>query len=418
MGSRGLVACGPMRPAASVAPPAGGSTPSTPPHRSACPSVAEALPRTDGGLVRLRVPGGRIDAAGLAAVAEAASRFASGEVEITNRANLQLRGVRPGSEAALAEALSAAGLSAGRAGDRRRNVLLGPLGGLEEGAEDLGPLLAPLLAALDAEPRLDGLDDKFGFALDGGGSFTLAGRRAAVVALPAGDPGWMRLCWGWARDGEEGSVARPRQVAREQLVEALVGAALDSLGRERAAVAVPPCGPTGPRPAGPLGIGDGWVGAMPVLGRTDAAGLEAIARAAERFSGGLLRLTAWRGVVLPAPAPGDRPPLLTALAESGLVVDPADPASTVVACVGARGCSSGLTDAAGDARLVIAARRAGGRPPAPLHVSGCARCCADRYSIAPSLVGSAPGYYELHQDGAPIAAAIPSAEAVELAAGM
>ncbi|HLI43989.1 MAG TPA: hypothetical protein VKU92_05925 [Acidimicrobiales bacterium] len=407
-----------MRPATSISPLSGGGGARAASTGSACPSVAHVVPRADGGLARLRVPGGRIDAAGLSVVAEAATRFASGEVEITNRGNLQLRGVRPSSEAALSEALSAAGLSAGGPGDRRRNILLGPLGGLEPGAEDLGPLLAPLLAALDAEPRLDGLDEKFGFALEGGGSFTLAGRRAAVVALPAREPGCMRLCWGWARDGEEGSVARPRQVAREQLVEALVDAALDSLGRERAAVAVPPCGTTGPRPAGPLGIGEGFVGAMPVLGRTDAAGLEAIARAAERFSGGLLRLTAWRGVVLPAPAPGDRPRLLAALARCGLVVDPADPASTVVACVGARGCSSGLTDAAGDARRIIAARRAGGRPPTPLHLSGCARCCADRYSIAPSLVGSAPGCYELHEDGGPRAAAVSSAEAVELAAGM
>ena len=385
---------------------------------SACPSVDNVVPRVDGGLVRIRVPGGRIDAATLLAVADAAQRWGSGIVEITSRANLQLRGVRSDSATALAEALTGSGVSGGPSADRRRNVLLDPLGDLDPEAEDLGPLLAPLLAALDAEPRLDGLDDKFGFAIDGGGSFGLAGRQAAVVAAPTGTAGVMGVCWGWAAEGDEGSPARPRHVARRELVGTLVEAAVGSVGRPRASVVVPaPSMKAAVGVTGPLGLGAGWVGAMPVLGRLDAEAITAMATAARRYSDGLLRLTPWRGVVYPAVAAAEGAALLRDLRACGLVVDASDPASSVVACAGSRGCSSGLTDALGDARRVIAARRQAGARPVALHVSGCAKCCAQHSPLAVTLVGSGPHRYDVYADGDLRARAVGGAEAVAMAAG-
>ncbi|MHB1582234.1 MAG: hypothetical protein ACYCU7_08685 [Acidimicrobiales bacterium] len=376
------------------------------------------VPRADGGLVRVRVPGGRIDAAAFLAVADAAQRWGSGFVEITNRANLQLRGIRPGAAAALAEALVGSGVSGGPSADRRRNVLLDPLCDLEPEAEDLGPLLGPLLAALDAEARLDGLDDKFGFAIDGGGSFGLAGRRSAVVAAPTGTRGVMDVRWGWAADGDVGSPARPRRVPRTELVDALVEAAVGSLGRPRASVAVPAASAKAVvGVAGPLGAGAGWAGAMPTLGRADAQAVTVMATAARRYSHGLLRLTPWRGVVFPGVAAGESAALLEDLRAGGLVVDASDPASTVVACAGSQGCCSGLTDAVGDARRVIAARREAAARPVALHVSGCAKCCAQHAPLAVTLVGSGPDRYDVYADGDLRARAVRGAEAVAIAAG-
>jgi len=384
----------------------------------ACPSVDHVVARADGGLARIRVPGGRFDAAALQAVADAAQQWGSGIVEITSRANLQLRGIRPGAEAALAATLVGSGVSGGPSADRRRNILLDPLGDLDPEAEDLAPLLPPLLAALDAEPRLDGLDDKFGFAIDGGGSFGLAGRRAAVVAAPTSMSGVMGVCWGWAADGEEGSPPRPRRVARSALVDALVEAAAGSLGRRRASVAVPAAGPEAVvRVAGPLGVGAAWVGAMPTLGRVDAHAVTAMANAARRYSDGLLRFTPWRGVVFPAVAADERVALLEDLRAGGLVVDASDPASTVVACAGSQGCISGLTDAIGDAGRIIESRRETGAPPAALHVSGCAKCCAQHTPLAVNLVGSGPDRYDVYADGDLRARAVRSAEALAMAAG-
>ena len=394
---------------------AGGPVRSGAAPASTCPSVDNVVARVDGGLARIRVPGGRIDAAALEAVADAARRWGSGVVEITNRANLQLRGIRPGAARELAEALVASGVSRGPAADRRRNVLLDPLGDLDPQSEDFGPLLAPLLAALDADARLDGLDEKFGFAIDGGGSWSVAGRRAAVIAF-ATTTGVVAVCWAWAVDGEEGSPSRPRQVDRDELVDALVEAAVASLGRPRASLSVPGASAQAlVRLAGPLGAGDGWVGAMPELGRMDAASAAAVAAAARRYSGGTLRLTPWRGVVLPAVAQGDVEVLLEDLRAHGLVVDPSDPASTVVACAGSRGCTSGLADTVGDARRIVAARRVARRAPAALHVSGCAKCCAEPGPVPSSLVASGPDRYDVYCDGELRARGVRGADAVAYA---
>lgn len=399
-----------------VSPPDGGGTAAQGIGRS-CPSVDNVVPRADGGLVRIRVPGGRIDAPTLLMVADAAQRWGSGVVEITSRANLQLRGIRSGAAPALAEALVGSGLSGGPSADRRRNVLLDPLGDLDPEAEDLSPFLAPLLAALDADPRLDGLDDKFGFAIDGGGAWSLAGRRAAVVAAPIGRDGAVGVSWGWAVDGEEGSPPRPRHATRSGLVETLLEAAVGSLGRPWTSVVVPAASAEDDlRVAGPLGTGSSWVGAMPVLGRADAPALAAIASAATRYSHGLVRLTPWRGVVFPAVTPEESAALLGELGASGLVVDPSDPASTVVACAGSRGCTSGLTDAVGDARSVIAVRRAAGSRPVGLHVSGCAKCCAQHTPLPVNLVGTGPDRYDVYARGDLRARALPGAEAVAIAA--
>ncbi len=365
----------------------------------ACPSVEHLLARSDGGLARIRRPGGRLDADGLTALAEAADRFGSGTVEMTNRANLQIRGVRPGAGSRLAAALVSAGLSCGPSGDRRRNVLMGPLGGLDPDAVDYGPLLDPLLAALDSDPRLDALGDKFGMALDGGGAWPLSGRRAAIVARPGADPRSVVVTCGWAP---------PRTVERAELVGVLASAAADSIGRPYRSVVVP--GPAAP-PVGPLGAGPGWVGAMPPLGRAGAATLVGLAELARRHSGGALRLTTWRGAVFPEPTDADR--LMAGLRRLDLVVDRDDPAGAVVACAGTAGCTSALTDAMGDAQRVIRARRKRGAPVVGIHVSGCAKRCAQRAPAAVTLVGAGPGRYDLYRGEEFGPAGLGASEAVE-----
>ncbi|MGI2232337.1 precorrin-3B synthase, partial [Burkholderia vietnamiensis] len=64
----------------------------------------------DGGLCRIKLPGGRLAAAQARAIADAARRYGSGLIDATNRANLQLRGIRDGAAAPLAGALLDAGL--------------------------------------------------------------------------------------------------------------------------------------------------------------------------------------------------------------------------------------------------------------------------------------------------------------------
>lgn len=364
-----------------------------------CPSVDHLLARSDGGLARIRRPGGRIDASGLDAVAEAADRWGNGIVEITNRANLQLRGVQPGAASGLASALVSAGLSSGASGYRRRNVLMGPLCDLDPEAVDYGPVLDPLLSELDSDPRLDALSDKFGVALDGGGAWPLTGRRAAIVVRAGADPDTTVVTCGWGP---------PRVVHLSDLVRELAALAAASVDHSYRGVEVP--GAPAP-PAGPLGRGPGWVGAMPLLGRVDAPTLAGLADLARRHSGGHLRLTPWRSVVFARPSCPDR--LTAGLRRLGLVVDPQDPAAAVVACAGTAGCTSALADAMGDARRVIDARRDRGAPVESIHVSGCDKRCAQRAPASVTLVATGPGRYDLFPAGRVVAGGLSAAAAVE-----
>jgi len=82
----------------------------------------------DGWLVRVRPPGAVITAAVARAVAEAAQRYGNGRIEITNRANLQVRGLRPETIAPFAAAMAAVG-----AADDGPAVLVSPLAGADPG---------------------------------------------------------------------------------------------------------------------------------------------------------------------------------------------------------------------------------------------------------------------------------------------
>ena len=155
---------------------------------SACPALSRIVAARDGGLCRVKLPGGELSAKQARAIAAAAARHGSGVIELTNRANLQLRGVRPGAETDLTDALLRAGLgpridarpAAGgqsesgttlpmAAADDLRNLMLSPLAGRDADAlVDTRPVAAQLLALLQSEPRFAELSPKFALMLDGG----------------------------------------------------------------------------------------------------------------------------------------------------------------------------------------------------------------------------------------------------------
>ncbi len=136
---------------------------------SACPGLLRIVQSGDGGICRVKLPCGRLQARQARAVAAAAQQYASGVIEATNRANLQIRGVRVGAEAALIDALLAADLGAPSPGaDDVRNLMVSPLLGLVPGHETTAALADRLLALLQDTPRFHALSPKFALLLDGG----------------------------------------------------------------------------------------------------------------------------------------------------------------------------------------------------------------------------------------------------------
>lgn len=139
-----------------------------------CPGLTRPWPAADGALVRVRLPGGRVSAAQWHELVAAAREHAGGELELTSRANVQLRGVRD--PRALAARLAVAGLLPSPAHDLARNLMCSPLTGLSGGVADLRPVLRAVDEALLADPALASLPGKFLVVLDDG--------RGDVAAYP------------------------------------------------------------------------------------------------------------------------------------------------------------------------------------------------------------------------------------------
>ncbi|MBT2366296.1 hypothetical protein J7E88_13525 [Streptomyces sp. ISL-10] len=118
-----------------------------------------------------------------------------------------------------------------------------------------------------------------------------------------------------------------------------------------------------------------------------------LARTAEAHGTGELRVTPWRGVVLPG-VPGA---LLPALADAGLVTSPDSPWLGVGACTGRPGCAKSLADVRADATARIAAGAGG----LPVYWSGCERRCGHPRGAWVDVVATGDGHYALTAPGTP-----------------
>ncbi|MDR6678093.1 precorrin-3B synthase [Pseudomonas oryzihabitans] len=386
----------------------------TVPRPSACPGLLRIVPARDGGLCRVKLPGGRLLAVQARAIAAASERWATGVLELTNRANLQLRGVRQEGADALVAALQAAGLGpANPAADDVRNLLLSPSAGRDpQQLQDVRPLAAELLALLEGDRRLHGLSAKFALQLDGGEALARLDHPHDVW-LSARAEGFVLGLAGTPVDAPLGLIPAGREVAT---VATLLHRFLDLAGPEqsrmRQLLAQRPVEellagldllPTPSHPRAPaeiarrLGIhpqrqpGLCWVGAQPALGRLPATTLAAIADLAERLGSGELHLTPWQGLLLPDVPVDQAPELLAALAVLDLTTDPAAPLARLIACTGSVGCAKGQADTKGDA-LRLAERLPAG---VAVHLSGCPRSCALAGQAPHTLLAVAPGRYDL-----------------------
>ena len=128
-------------------------------------------PNQDAFMLRLRLPGGILlahQATGLAAIAE---RFGGGNVDITTRANLQIREIGAAHPLDVLTAVDELGLTSRGAGaDNIRNLTGSPLAGIDpQELIDTRPLTRGLYHHILNHRELYGLPRKFNIAFDAGG---------------------------------------------------------------------------------------------------------------------------------------------------------------------------------------------------------------------------------------------------------
>lgn len=399
------------------------------PRPSACPGLLRIVPALDGGICRVKLAGGALSSAQARAIAQAATECASGVLELTNRSNLQIRGVHAEAERRLIECLLAAGLGPSNpAGDDVRNLLLSPAAGLDPHVLlDTRPLASALLDLLQGTPALHGLSAKFALQLDGGEALVMLEHPHDIwlSALP-GTPS--RLAFGLAgcpADKPLGVVDVEQAVQLiEQLLRLFIELACNEHSRMRQLLAViapsqlleqlqarlPFAVKTAPadwqrKPVSqraPIGIypqqqtGLCMVAAGARLGRIDAAQLNALADLAEQHGDASLRLTPWQGLLLPNIPQEAVETLLQSLGELGLLIDANEPLTGLIACTGSTACAKGLADSKADAlHLAERLRLSTARPQ--VHISACPRSCASAHIAPFTLLATDTGRYQLYQ---------------------
>lgn len=333
-----------------------------------CPDAWRPMAAGDGLIVRVRPPLGRVTRAQMTVLGEAAMVHGNGQIDLTSRANLQLRGVAEDALPALLTTLVAAGLvDADPLTETRRNLLIAP--DWREG-DDTVRIARSLIARLGKMPDLPG---KVGFVIDAGETCALS-NESGDFRIERGQHGGLIL----RADGHPTGVA----VERGTEVDALLALAhwfvenggqdAGRMTRHQAPLPSFATGAISPAPpARPLVPGRRVLGAP--FGRITAAQLSRLART------DAVRLTPWRMLLVEGQE---------ALMHDDWITDPADPLLRVDACPGAPDC----LQASVETRTL--ARRLAPHVTGRLHVSGCAKGCA-RAAPADFMLTGRDGRFDL-----------------------
>jgi precorrin-3B synthase len=356
----------------------------------ACPGALQVHQAADGALARIRLPGGMITAAQLAALAAASSRSGSGTLELTARGNVQLRGLTD--VTVVAEALAAAGLLPSTTHERVRNIVASPLSGRSGGNLDVRRWVGALDTAICGEPRLAELGGRFWFSLDDGRA-DVSGLRADVGVHAFAD-GYALLLAG--RDTglrlEAGEVVEMMVTLAVRFVE-IRGTAWRVRELDDVRQLLPNADPrttsfpaVTKAPVGWISQDDGRVtlGAAVPLGVLPARVAEYLAAIEAP-----LVITPWRSVLVCDLSEKVADTALRVLAPLGLVFDENSPWLTVSACTGSPGCARSAADVRADAAHSLDAD-----PAVHRHFVGCDRACGSPLA-GEVLVATPDGYRRL-----------------------
>lgn len=343
-----------------------------------CPSAHRPMMSGDGLLVRVKPPLGQLSADAVKTLCDLATRYGSGLIDLTARANLQIRGVAEADHPALLSELIAAGLvDPDVHREITRNVIATPYWREGDRTTRLYDAVVDVLAQF-------ALPDKFGIALDTGQAPVLQGA-SGDFRFETTDKGALLLR---ADGAAKGRVIAEAYVA-DALAEALQwfvytgGMAARRVSRHIQNTALP----------------EAWQQALPAepapnrvdeadqrratygvaFGQTTASGLRALIEDTDATH---LRTTPWRILLLENARQVQSPDFLV----------PDHPLLKVSACPGAPHCAQASVNTRDLARDLSEA------VDGTLHVSGCAKGCASPSASALTLVGR-DGRFDLVRAG-------------------
>jgi len=391
-------------------------------------------------MLRMRMPNGILSSTQLQVLAEIVQRYgADGSADITTRQNLQLRGVRLEDIPEIFARLAAAGMTSMQSGmDNVRNITGSPVAGLDaDELIDTRELVQRVQDAITANgegnPEFTNLPRKFNIAIEGGrdnavhaeindiafvpaykdgelgfnvlvGGFFSAKRCEAAIPLDAWVPPevepLVELCLAILSVYRDRGLRSNRQKARLMwLIEAW---GIEKFRAEVAAVYDRPLATAAPEDAiawekrDHLGIhpqqqaGYNYVGLHVPVGRLQAQDMFDLARMAEVYGSGEVRLTVEQNAIIPH-VPDER---LDALCSEPLLerfrLEPQPLERKLVSCTGAAFCNFALVET--KQRALALARQLDAElaleQPVRMHWTGCPNSCGQPQVADIGLMGT------------------------------
>lgn len=413
-------------------------------------------PAQDSFMLRLRIPGGRLTAHQMRGLADLAERYGSGRADLTTRANMQIREFQPRDIIRVLNAVQSLGLtSRGTGADNVRNITASPATGFDpHELLDAGPIAEGLHHYILNSRDLYELPRKFNVAFDSGGLISVLadtndiGLQAARVrergSVPPGIYFRVLLCGitGHRQFAQDtGLLVLPEQAVavaaamirvfvdhgdRTDRKKARLKYLVDRWGVDKfiaeteRRLAFPllrctavECEPRNPVDrSGHIGIHPqlqpdlNYIGVSVPVGRLPVEQMRSVARIAEEFGTGEIRLTVWQNLLIPNVHSASAAKAIERLRDGGLDCEAGTVLRGTVACTGNRGCRYAATDTKThaveiahfiDSRFQIL-------QPINLHVTGCPHSCAQHYigdiGLMGTKVAGAEGYQVVIGGGA------------------
>ncbi len=396
-------------------------------------------------MFRVRVPGGQLQAQQIRGLGDFAAAAEIATLQITNRANIQLRGLKQPPHPQTLSQLQTLGLGAKNpAVDVLRNMMLNPLAGLDATElVDFSPWLPELEDFLATQPGLEQLPAKFSLGLDGGGQCSAGWRslnhsehryneiQLTAVSAPAASELGLRLDFGidkgyfpsgvWV-DPSQGLpmlkalilayrdyVQAPDAAPKARLRDLLADWGTEKFLAQAQSYLDFPLSDCSPLPSPQFHPGQQYLGvhsqADPDLayigiglpqGQATLTQWRGLGAVAETFGSGELRLTPWHALIVVNILQVNISQALAALESLGF---PTSPTITqgIVACPGKLGCGAGQTDTLGDAqRLGTYLKQQPLSRAVNIHLTACPKACAQPSPAEFTLLGMPNQMYRFY----------------------
>lgn len=377
----------------------------------------------------MRIPGGILNSAQAMAVADLIDQYATGYIQVTNRANLQLRGLAKNLNPEVFDKLKILGIASRHLEvDPIRNIMISPTAGIDpQQLVDTRPLVQAFDDYLQSHPELATLSPKFSVGFDGGELVSIRDRHNDITLVAQHssttefsfrlylnleaknfDTGVVistnylsvlaaltQVYWQYCSQTPP-SQRKPR--LRDLLADWGVAAYLEKVEQylESPLLRATDSLPQNEQNYKHLGIhqqhqpGFSYIGIALPLGRLKSQQLRELANLAQTYGSGTIRLTPWQNLLISDLPDSQLPELQQCLVKLGYHWDANRLESSLVACAGSKGCAKATSDTQSDGLALVSnlRQRLSLDQPINIHISGCEKSCAQHHQSDIALVGS------------------------------